>query len=168
MASGIVEKSTQETSQQQQQPGASGQRARLVQELIDAANLPAFMNSLLTAQAVTVVGTEAAGFLIERGAENTMGLRPIAHVRPDQSTPEARTAALNAFQDLVRPCIQQGKDGAIEVAGPNDAAESQVCLVTLLRADNAVVAVSRGRDAMHESRTRPAAAFVDAACRRLL
>ena len=100
------------------------------------------MNSLLTAQAITVAGTEAAGFLIERGAESALNLRPIAHVRPDQSTPEARTAALEAFQNLVRPCIDQGKDGAIEVGGPNDAAESQFCLVTLLRADSTVVAVS--------------------------
>ncbi len=113
-----------------------------MQQLIEAASLPAFMNSLLTAQAITVAGTEAAGFLIERGAEDAISLRPIAHVRPDQSTPEARTAALEAFQNLVRPCITQAKDGAIEVGGPNDAAESQFCLVTLLRADNAIVAVS--------------------------
>ena len=117
-------------------------RAQLVTQLIEAANLPAFMNSLLTAQAITVVGTEAAGFLIERGEEDALNLRPIAHVRPDASTPEARTAALKAFQDLVKPCIPQGKDGAIEVGGPNDAAESQFCLVTLLSADNTVVAVS--------------------------
>ncbi|HET6247563.1 MAG TPA: hypothetical protein VFE47_07700, partial [Tepidisphaeraceae bacterium] len=143
MASGIVEEQSQEQkTQQQQQPGASGARSQLVQALIEAANLPTFMNSLLTAQAITVAGTEAAGFLLERGTDNAMGLRPVAHVRPDASTPEARTAALNAFQDLVRPCIQQGKDGAIEVGGPNDAAESQFCLVTLLRADNTVVAVS--------------------------
>ena len=143
MASGIVEEPSQESAQQQQaqQPGG-GTRSQLVQQLIEAASLPAFMNSLLTAQAVTVAGTEAAGFLIERGNDETMGLRPIAHVRPDQSTPDARAAALNAFQELVRPCIVQGKDGAIEVGGPNDAAESQFCLVTLLRADNTVVAVS--------------------------
>ena len=142
MASGIVEEQTQEQKTQQQQSGASGARSHLVQALIEAANLPTFMNSLLTAQAITVAGTEAAGFLLERGEENAIGLRPVAHVRPDASTPEARTAALNAFQDLVRPCITQGKDGAIEVGGPNDAAESQFCLVTLLRADNTVVAVS--------------------------
>lgn len=100
------------------------------------------MNSLLTAQAITVAGTEAAGFLLEKGAEDALNLRPIAHVRPDASSNEARTAALNAFQELVRPCIQQNKDGAIEVGGPNDAAESQFCLVTLLRAENNVVAVS--------------------------
>lgn len=144
MAAGIVEESSQESSQQtKQQPGGGGARSQLVQQLIEAASLPAFMNSLLTAQAITVAGTEAAGFLIERGADEAMNLRPIAHVRPDQSTNEARTAALEAFQNLVRPCIAQGKDGAIEVGGPNDtAAESQFCLVTLLRADNTVVAVS--------------------------
>jgi biotin carboxyl carrier protein len=143
VASSTIEESSQESSQQTaQQPGMGSGRAQLVTQLIEAANLPAFMNSLLTAQAITVVGTEAAGFLIERGEGNALNLRPIAHVRPDASTPEARTAALEAFQGLVKPCIDQGKDGAIEVGGPNDAAESQFCLVTLLRADNTVVAVS--------------------------
>ena len=142
MASGTVEERGQDAQQQQAQQPGGGARSQLVQQLIEAANLPAFMNSLLTAQAITVAGTEAAGFLLERGAEEAISLRPIAHVRPDNSSPEARTAALNAFQELVRPCIQQNKDGAIEVGGPNDAAESQFCLVTLLRADNAVVAVS--------------------------
>jgi biotin carboxyl carrier protein len=143
VASSTIEEN-QESSQQQraQQPGTGSGRAQLVTQLIEAANLPAFMNSLLTAQAITVVGTEAAGFLIERGEGDALNLRPIAHVRPDASTPEARTAALDAFQNLVKPCIAQGKDGAIEVGGPNDAAESQFCLVTLLRADNTVVAVS--------------------------
>lgn len=143
MASGIVEEREQQSNQQQQQqPGGGGTRSQLVQQLIEAASLPAFMNSLLTAQAITVAGTEAAGFLIERGGEEGTMLRPIAHVRPDQSTAEARTAALNAFQELVKPCLAQGKDGAIEVGGPNDASESQFCLVTLLRAENNIVAVS--------------------------
>ena len=143
MASSTIEENAESGQQQKaQQPGMGSGRAQLVTQLIEAANLPAFMNSLLTAQAITVVGTEAAGFLIERGEADALNLRPIAHVRPDASTPEARTAALEAFQNLVKPCIAQGKDGAIEVGGPNDAAESQFCLVTLLRADNTVVAVS--------------------------
>ncbi|MDB5305103.1 MAG: HlyD family secretion protein [Phycisphaerales bacterium] len=143
VASGIVEEpSSQETSVQAQSTGGGGARSQLVQKLLDASSLPQFMNDLLTTQAITVAGTEAAGFLIEQGGESAFSLRPIAHIRPDGSTAETRTAALNAFQELVRPCIQQGKDGAIEVGGPNDAAEMQFCLVTLLRADANVVAVS--------------------------
>ncbi|MDB5290284.1 MAG: HlyD family secretion protein [Phycisphaerales bacterium] len=143
VASGIVEEPTsQETGAQAQLPGGGGARSQLVQRLLDAASLPQFMESLLTTQAITVAGTEAAGFLIEQGGENAFSLRPIAHIRPDGSTAETRTAALNAFQELVRPCIQQGKDGAIEVGAPNDASELQFCLVTLLRADANVVAVS--------------------------
>ena len=60
MASGIVETSGQ--SQQQQQQG-TGKRSKLVERLLDAsANLPAFMKDLLGTMAVTVAGTEAAGF----------------------------------------------------------------------------------------------------------
>jgi len=67
MASGIVESQNQGSGQQQQQ-GATGKRSKLVERLLDAsANLPAFMKDLLGTMAVTVAGTEAAGFLIERG-----------------------------------------------------------------------------------------------------
>jgi hypothetical protein len=143
VASGIVEEpSSQESGAQTQQPGGGGARSQLVQKLLDASSLPQFMEGLLTTQAITVAGTEAAGFLIEQGGENSFSLRPISHIRPDGSTAETRTAAINAFQELVRPCIQQGKDGAIEVGAPNAEAETQFCLVTLLRADANVVAVS--------------------------
>ena len=50
---------------------------------------------LLTAQAVYVAGTEAAGFLIER-VEGKFSLRPIAHIRPDNSDQATRTAELVA------------------------------------------------------------------------
>jgi RND family efflux transporter MFP subunit len=130
--------------QQQEQHGSrpQGSRSQLVQRLLDhSVNLPAFINDLLQTQAVTVAGTEAAAFLLERN-EQGVGFRPIAHIRPDQSTAEVRAAAIQAFQDIVKPCVQQGKDGAIEVSGGNDAHEAQYCLVTLLRAEGEVVAVS--------------------------
>ena len=144
MAQGIVEQPNQSAAEQQagqtKAPGAN--RSQLVQRLLDhTSNLPAFLHDLLTTQAVTVAGTEAAGFLIERG-EKGPALRPIAHIRPDNSPAETRQAALQAFMDIVRPCVQQGKDGAIEVGAPNDAHEAQFCLVTLLRSDGEVVAVS--------------------------
>lgn len=193
MASGIVESSSQETTSQQQQQGGAG-RSKLVQRLLAASgNLPQFLNDLLSTMATVVVGTEAAGFLIERaniaadtqpGAAGGDGmveeavdadgnpvaspaaaalppgqqvpatqpgflLRPVAHLRPDDSDAATRAAAIKAFQEIIAPCVQQGKDGAIEVGAP-DAGEPQYCLVTLLRNEGQVVAaaavITRARD----------------------
>ncbi len=140
MSSGIVETSSQDNEAGQ---GQQGQRSKLVQRLLDAApNLPAFIHDLLTTQAITVAGTEAAGFLIER-QDDKIGLRNVAHIRPDDSTADMRAAAISAFTEIIGPCVQQGKDGAIEVAGATpDNIEPQYCLVTLLRSDNEIVAVS--------------------------
>ena len=143
---------SQSQSQSEQQktgtaPGAS--RSQLVQRLLDAsANLPQFVHDLIQTQAVTVAGTEACAFLLEQappaeeGAAPGVNFRLLAHIRPDDSAPEVRAAAIQAFQDIVRPCVQQAKDGAIEVAPANGAAEAQYCLVTLLRNEGQVVAVS--------------------------
>lgn len=82
---------------------------------------------------------------------NTVGLalRPIAHLRPDDSDAETRAAAIKAFQEIVLPCVQQNKDGAIEVGSP-DGGEPQFCLVTLLRSEGMTVAaaavITRARD----------------------
>ena len=145
MASGIdvgEQKKQQQPQQGQQAAGPGTSRQLLVQRLLDAsANLPAFVNDLLTTQAVTVAGTEAAGFLLERNGEQAT-LRPIAHIRPDQSSPEVRAQALAAFQDLIKPCIEQNRDGAIEVSAGQDGGEAQYCLITLLRAEGEVVGVS--------------------------
>ncbi len=114
----------------------------MVQRLLDAsANLPAFVNDLLTTQAVVVAGTEAAGFLIDRPDDERMGLRLITHIRPDESDEQTRAAAVKAFQNLIQPCIVQNKDGAIEVGSP-DGGEPQFCLVTLLRNEGQLVAAS--------------------------
>jgi len=61
----------QQTQQQQKvtdpQGRPAGNRSQLVQRLLDhSVNLPAFVHDLLQTQAVTVAGTEAAAFLIER------------------------------------------------------------------------------------------------------
>jgi RND family efflux transporter MFP subunit len=142
MASGIVEPSSRESEEEQSQAPRSGERSKLVQRLLDAApNLPEFIKDLLTTQAVTVAGTEAAGFVIERG-DKQFTLRPIAHIRPDESDAQTRAAALAAFQEIIRPCVLQGKDGAIEVGPANQENEPQYCLVTLLRADVEIIAVS--------------------------
>ena len=174
MASGIdvqgQSQAEQEQQRQQTAPGSGGNRSQLVQRLLDAsANLPQFVHDLIQTQAVTVAGTEAAAFLIERqgpppeaegdgeeaateadeqarAAKAAQGpqftLRPIAHIRPDDSPPEVRAAALDAFKEIIKPCVQQQKDGAFEVGAPNSQAESQFCLVTLLRSEGQVVAAS--------------------------
>src|SRR3954470_17078502 len=144
MASGIVESQNQGSGQQQQQQqGTAGKRSKLVERLLDAsANLPAFMKDLLGTMAVTVAGTEAAGFLIERGEKpDQAGLRVITHIRPDDSDEEIRQAAIRAFTEIIVPCIQQNKDGAIEVGSP-DEGEPQFCLVTMLRNEGQAVAVA--------------------------
>ena len=150
MAQGIVEPSSSRENDQkrQQAPKPGGERARLVQRLLDAAgDLPTFVHDLVACQAVTVVGTEAAAFLLERSGNDaqgnpTVGLRPIAHIRPDESDAQTRAAALKAFQDLIVRCVVEGKDGAIEVGPANGDNEPQYCLITLLRDGSEVVAVS--------------------------
>ncbi len=120
----------------------TGARSQIAQRLIDAPNLPAFVTELITAQATTVAGTEAAGFLIDN-ADKQIGLRLLSHVRSDNSDEQTRTAAINAFQELVKPCIQQSKDGAIDLGmAAGDSVESQFCLITLLRNEGDIVAVS--------------------------
>ena len=145
MGSGIVEKSGDSSQQQQQQQqGGVPSRAKLVQRLLSqSGNLPAFINDLLTTQAVVVAGTEAAGFIIEPGAEGKgFELKTIAHIRPDNSDADMRTAAIEAFRGIVKPCVEQGKDGAVQVSPDGDTVDPQFCLVTLLRSDGNVVGAS--------------------------
>lgn len=144
MPSGIVETTSSSFDQQPKQGAApqAGERSRLIQRLLDAGpDLRVFLTDLLTAQAVTVVGTEAAGFVIDRGKEQ-FELRAIAHIRPDESDAQTRADAIKAFADIIRPCVMQGKDGAIEVGPANKDHEPQYCLVTLLRSGPELVAVS--------------------------
>jgi hypothetical protein len=133
------------------EPDDSFNRTPFVQRLLSAPNLPAFITDLITTQATTVAGTEGAGFLIERGTEG-VELRLLGHIRPGQSTKEIREAAIKAFIDLIKPCVAEGKDGAIELSMPSDSDETdtQYCLVTLLRSDGKAIAasaiISRCRD----------------------
>ncbi len=150
MASGIVESSqpggSSEQQQQQQQRGQEpGSRNKLVQRLLAAgSNLPAFIADLITTQAVVVAGTEAAGFLLEAGNDNdgSVQLKTIAHIRPDNSPADVRQQALQAFQEIVTPCLEQNKNGAILIEGSEGGGEPQFCLVTLLRNEGNVVACS--------------------------
>jgi len=140
-----MEPSSQDSSQEgeKQQGLRAGERSKLVQRLLDGgSDLPAFLNDLLATMAVTVAGTEAAGFVIER-VEQEFRLKPQAHIRQDESDAQTRAAALDAFQNLVKPCIVQGKDGAIDLGNVAGAeSEPQYCLITLLRDGPNIVAVA--------------------------
>jgi multidrug resistance efflux pump len=141
---GIVETSNQGSEQEQGQQQQQGiQRTPMVQRLLEARDLPMFLTDLIRTQATTVAGTEAAGFLIERGQDG-MSFRLMAHLRQDNSTREIREAAVKAFTELVTPCVSEGKNGAIELPSPNEIyqPEKQYCLVTILRANGQAVAVS--------------------------
>jgi hypothetical protein len=141
VSSGIVEPQDPNEGQTTTVAQQGISRSRLVQRLLAAsASLPKFLEDLLKLQAVTVTGTEAAAFLIERVDEGKVALRPVAHIRPDESSPETRAAALAAFQEIIQPCVAQSKDGAVQVT--QDEPEAQYCLVTLLRAEGEIVAVS--------------------------
>jgi multidrug resistance efflux pump len=146
MASGIVEQSSQGSSQEgeKQQGPRAGERSRLVQRLLDGGtDMPAFLNDLLATMAVTVAGTEAAGFILERSGQQEYTLKPMAHIRQDESDAQTRSAALEAFQNLVKPCITQGKDGAIDLGNATPLeSEPQYCLITLLRDGQEIVAVA--------------------------
>jgi Barrel-sandwich domain of CusB or HlyD membrane-fusion len=141
VASGIVESQNSETSLQVQQ-GAT--RSRLVQKLLTASDsLPQFIEDLLKTQAVVVAGTEAAAFLVEKQQDQAEpALRSIAHIRADNSTAETRAAAISAFQQIIKPCLEQGKDGAIELQTGEVGVEPQFCLVTLLRREGEVIAIT--------------------------
>lgn len=141
MSQSTVESSSQGSQSSGQTAGVPA-RSQMVQRLLDAsASLPAFIHDLLTQQAIMVAATEAAAFLIEK-SEGGQTLRNIAHIRPDNATAEVRAAALEAFQDLVRPCLVQNKEGLIELGNPGENGEPQFCLVTPLRTDGEVVAVT--------------------------
>jgi len=155
VASGVVEQPSQDAeSEQKKIPGAGARRSQHVQRLLDAENLPTFLNHLLTQQAIMVAGAEAAAFLIEGGAE-TFSLRPIAHIREDNSDSETRAAALNAFQELIRPCVEQGKDGVLEV-GPGLGSLTQNA-VTSKQGSDGYGCYGRYGEAAAANRRRPSA-----------
>lgn len=138
MDSSQVSSGTSEKDQNQQI-----QRSRLVSRLLaPSPDLPSFLHDLITTQAVVVAGTEAAAFVIQRGEQAGFILDLAAHVRPDGADEEVRTQAISAFKELVFPCVQQNRDGAIEIAAGEGDDEAQFCLVTLLRSEGGVVAVS--------------------------
>jgi hypothetical protein len=141
----------QRQQQQQEQQKALSRVHQLQKAIQHAPDLPRFLHELIYLQAVTVAGTEAIAFLVRPGEQAGFLLEKIDHIRPDESSDEQREAAVQAFKDIVMPCVQQGKDGAIEVDGPDASNEIQYCLVTLLRAEQgnivaATAVITRCRD----------------------
>lgn len=147
--SGGSQEKQQQRKQQDEQKALS--RVQRLQKLIQhAPDLPQFLHEVIYQQAVTVAGTEAAAFVIRPGEQSGFLLDLVDHLRPDESTEDVRAAAINAFKEIIRPCVEQNKDGAIEVDGADASGEVQYCLVTLLRDGNAIVAatsvICRARD----------------------
>ncbi len=92
--------------------------------------------------AASVEATEMAVFSIASGPAG-LDLKSVLHVRPDEASDEQRAAAVAAFRDIVRQCVVQGKDGAIQVGNAPDAAgRHQFCLVTLTRKETQVIGVA--------------------------
>jgi hypothetical protein len=156
VASGIVEPQDSQGTGETQAPGAVTKHSKLVERLLNASSsLPAFIHDLLTTQAVVVAATEAAAFLIEAGGaaedkaagQEGPGLRPVSHIRPENANPATRGAALSAFKQIVTQCLAQGRDGAVEINAIDGEsttvpAEPQFCLITLLRQETQIVAVT--------------------------
>lgn len=143
----------QQKKQQQEQQNAIV-RSRLVAKLLTPVpDLREFLHNLVYTQAVVVVGTEAAAFVVEPGQEEgQVGLGNVAHIRPDGSDESVKQKALEAFGQLIGNCFRTGQDAAIIVQDdPNDLTyEPQYCLITLLRHENNIVAatavITRCRD----------------------
>jgi len=122
----------QRQQQQQESQKALSRMQQLQKAIQNAPDLPQFLHELIYMQAVTVAGTEAAAFMVRPGEQSGFLLELVDHIRPDSSTPEQRDAAILAFKEISLPCVQQRKDGAIEVDAADASGDIQYCLVTLL------------------------------------
>jgi hypothetical protein len=148
--SGGSQEKQQQRKKEDEQKALS--RVHQLQKAIQhAPDLPAFLHQMIYLQAVTVAGTEAAAFVIKPGEQAGFLLELADHIRPDESPEDVRHAAIEAFKNIVRPCVEQNKDGAVEVDAADATGEVQYCLVTLLRNENAMpvavtAVVTRARD----------------------
>ena len=91
----------------------------------------------LLRRATLIEATEMAVFAVERRWLRTSKLRLLAHVRPDNSTPEMRLAAVEAFREIVGPQVRAGFDRVVEVG--DSGSPPQSCLVMLGRQGGRVV-----------------------------
>jgi len=94
----------------------------------------------LLRRAQRIGATEMAVFAIEQRFLRKTRLTALAHVRPEACTAEMRAAALGAFDEIVRVCLQHQRDGTIEVTQSRDEERgTQYCLVTLARREGRVI-----------------------------
>jgi hypothetical protein len=91
----------------------------------------AVFNDLLTAMAVVVGATEAAGFSLEWNTRDEPTLRSVSHIRPDDATDSVRREAIAAFSSIVLPCARERKDGVVQVDGTPNPQGDQYCLVRI-------------------------------------
>ena len=82
------------------------------------------------AAAARVHGTEAIAFAVSpRGL-----LSESFHIRPDEAPPEQRRAAIEAFKDIVTPCVHENRDDFVQVSTASASQPNpQFCLVKLIR-----------------------------------
>jgi multidrug resistance efflux pump len=155
VSTNIVQSRDPEREKRQQQQAEQEQmlaRSRLVQKLLQPTpDLRQYLHDLVYTQAVVIAGTEAAAFLLHVNEKNEGSLENVAHIRPDASNEEAKKNALKAFSDIIAQCINEGRDGIVQVSDDMDlTVEPQFCLVTLLRAEGRIVAatsvITRCRD----------------------
>jgi hypothetical protein len=107
--SGGSQEKQQQRKQQDDQKALSrvGRLQKLLQHVPD---LPQFLHELIYQQAVTVAGTEAAAFLIKPAEQSGFLLELVDHIRPDESTEDVRTAAIQAFKEIV-PTVRRAEQG---------------------------------------------------------
>src|SRR5438093_10278799 len=91
-------------------------RTRVMQQE-DMAKRPANLEQLVRKIASEIGATEAAAFAVAPDFFDGRRISPLLHVRPDRADSAARGAAMAAFKEIVSPCIQQAKDGRIEIEG---------------------------------------------------
>ena len=142
----VAAPSDRKTFEEEQREQTEITHNRLVQRLLGSgANLPAFMAELARTQAAVVAGTEACAFVLDKDPDGGAGLKLVQHIRNDNASPDVRKRAQEAFRQIAGRCVSEGRDGAIvvgEAKGDNDPEGPQYCIVTLLRNEQAVVAVS--------------------------
>jgi hypothetical protein len=155
VSTNIVQSRDPERERRQQQENEQQQalmRSRLVQRLLQPTpDLRQYLHDLVYTQAVVIAGTEAAAFLLHVDEANKGNLENCAHIRPDGSAEDTKKKALQAFSDIIAQCINENRDGIVQVSDDMDlTVEPQFCLVTLLRAEGRVIAgtavITRCRD----------------------
>ena len=96
------------------------------------AESPANLDDLVRGIASEIGATEAAAFSVKPDFFDGHQLDPLLHIRRDNPDAATRAAAVAAFKEILTPCVQQAKDGAVEI-GSWDGQRRQYCLVTLAR-----------------------------------